>query len=414
MLEIYFKDPRTLDRLRSGSAGPFLDGFAAVLHECGYRGECGALHLRGAAHLGRWAEDLGILIESLNEGTIEAFERHLAHCQCPGQRPSKHRSTVARARGFLDYLRRTGASASTGVPAEKAEQPPLLEAFCRWMRKHRGVTEGTLSVYSRIIVELLKSLGDDPSSYDAEAVRGFVREHASRHGISKAKLTATATRMFLRFLVARGHCCAELDGAIPQVAHWRLSALPRYLPAADVERIVAACDPATPVGSRDRAIVLLLARLALRAGDIASMRIADIDWDDASLLVAGKGRREARLPLSQEVGDAILRYLQHGRPPLDSDRLFLTAIAPWRALRPSGVSSIAVRAIRRAGVESPSHGAHVLRHSAATEMLRQGATLREIGAILRHRSIETTAYYAKVDVAMLQQIAQPWPEVASC
>ena len=222
--------------------------------------------------------------------------------------------------------------------------------------------------------------------------------------------------MFLRFLIAEGKCAAGLDAAIPALAHWRLSSLPRYIQPEEVERIIASCDLNSPIGRRNRAILLLLARLGLRAGDIVKLSLADIDWKGAWLYVSGKGRRQARLPLTQEVGDAIVDYMQYGRAQTDTDVLFIRTRAPFRALASNKtVSTIVARAMRRAGVICRSRGAaHVLRHSVATSMLRQGESLQDIAALLRHRSIETTKIYAKVDVVTLRQIAQPWPEVQSC
>jgi site-specific recombinase XerD len=187
-----------------------------------------------------------------------------------------------------------------------------------------------------------------------------------------------------------------------------------YLPAADIERVITACTSDTPVGLRDRAVVLLLARLGLRAGDIVKMDLGDIDWTHASVRVSGKSRDEVKLPLTQEVGETVLEYLRSGRPPVHDTRLFVRMLAPWRPLQVSSVSAIVARAIARAGIDAPFRGAHVLRHSAATEMLRQGATLQQIGAVLRHRYLDTTAHYAKVDVQHLRDIALPWPEVFPC
>jgi site-specific recombinase XerD len=222
--------------------------------------------------------------------------------------------------------------------------------------------------------------------------------------------------MFVRFMVAEGRCAAGLEGAIPTLAHWRLAALPRYLQPEEVERLIASCDPGSPVGRRDRAILLLLARLGLRAGDIVHLCLNDIDWKEACIHVCGKGRRHAQLPLTQEIGEAIVAYLQNGRPPTKADTLFVRCRAPFRALGShSAVSVIVDRALKRAKVVRPSRGAaHLLRHSVATSMLRQGASLQDIAAILRHRSVETTQIYAKVDIAALRQIAQPWPEVQPC
>ena len=222
--------------------------------------------------------------------------------------------------------------------------------------------------------------------------------------------------MFLRFLIAEGKCSVGLDAAIPAVAHWRLSSLPRYLQAEDVERVIASCDQASAVGKRDRAILLLLSRLALRAGDVWQLRLEDINWKDASIAVSGKSRCETRLPLTQEIGQALVDYLQHGRPQSDSNAVFVRSRAPFRAFAcHAAVSVIVERAMHRAEIACASRGAaHVLRHSAASSMLRQGASLQEIAAILRHRSIETTQIYAKVDVVSLRTITQPWPMVQSC
>jgi integrase/recombinase XerD len=226
----------------------------------------------------------------------------------------------------------------------------------------------------------------------------------------------TALRGYLRFLAAAGLCRPGLDKAVPVVPQWRLSSLPRYLPGGDVERLIASCDLTKSHGIRDRAILLLLARLGLRAGDILTMRLDDIAWDDGTLRVSGKGRREIRLPLPQDAGDALLEYLSRARPRVDDDRIFLRSSAPYQPFSGSSVVSGIVRlALVRAGIaDAPSWGANLLRHSAATSMLRAGASLDAVGTILRHRSVDTTAHYAKVDIAMLQQIAQPWPGEASC
>jgi site-specific recombinase XerD len=222
--------------------------------------------------------------------------------------------------------------------------------------------------------------------------------------------------MFLRFLISEGKCVETLYAAIPALAHWRLSSMPQYLLQEDVEQIIGSCDPRTPVGRRDRAMLLLLARLGLRAGDILGLRLGDIDWKEAAIRVCGKGHLETRLPLTQEVGEAVVDYLRAGRPQTDTDVLFIRAYAPFRAFASQiAISAIVIRAMRRAGVVCPSRGAaHVLRHSLATAMLRHGASLQEIATVLRHRSIETTEIYAKVNVTALQQIAQPWPEVQPC
>jgi site-specific recombinase XerD len=225
------------------------------------------------------------------------------------------------------------------------------------------------------------------------------------------RFALTALRAFLRFTVFEGLTRPGLEQCVPAVPLWRLSALPRYLMPADVQRVIASCDLSKPIGIRDRAILLLLARLALRAGDIVRMLLADVDWSQGTLRVCGKGRREVLLPLPQEVGDAVFAYLRRVRPSAETNRLFLAVRAPIRPFAgPASISVIVRSALDRAGVKDPpSHGANLLRHSAATAMLRAGSSLETIATVLRHRSARTTAHYAKVDVTMLGQVVQPWP-----
>ena len=315
------------------------------------------------------------------------------------------------------FLRHVQGAAVPGIRARQAvtETPALLAAFCAWMRERRGTTELTLYNYSLPIRDLLRCIGNDPSVLDARCLRQFVLKQSQR-GRFMAQRCRTALRMFLRFLIAEGDCRASLLGAIPVVANWRLATLPRYLPPEDIERLISSCDPSTLIGNRDRAILLLLARLGLRAGDIVAMQLPDIDWKNAVLKVSGKSRRQTQMPLTQEVGQAIATYVRCGRPPALADAVFLRSRAPFRAFGShSAVSVIVARAFDRSAVKRPGRGAaHLLRHSVASSMLRGGASLQEISDVLRHRSIETTQIYAKVDVTGLQQIAQPWPETPSC
>jgi site-specific recombinase XerD len=220
----------------------------------------------------------------------------------------------------------------------------------------------------------------------------------------------TGSRSFLRFLAAIGRCSPLLVDAVPSVARWRLASLPRYLPTSDVARLVDSCPSGKPSGIRDRAVLLLLARLGLRSSDVCALRLQDVDFSQATLRLTGKARVEELLPLPQDVGDAVLLYLERARPASNDRHLFLTG-ARGAAFASSGTVSCIVRgAARRAGVVPPC-GAHRLRHSAAFRMLHEGASLEAIGAVLRHRSLDSTAIYAKVDVRTLRLIAQPWPEV---
>jgi site-specific recombinase XerD len=265
--------------------------------------------------------------------------------------------------------------------------------------------------------QLLPLLGPDPEVYDAATVRSIILSESQRRRSANTKSIVTALRSYLRYLATQGLCSPSLDQAVPTVAHWKHANLPKYLPAAKVEALINSCDTTTPTGIRDRAILLLLARLGLRAGDVMRLRIDDIDWQQGSLRVCGKGRRVAKLPLPQDAGDALLKYLTEVRPDVAIAKIFLRSMAPCRPFVESstGISTIVRRALVRAGIDdAPSRGAHMLRHSAATILLRSGMPLAAIGAVLRHRSIDTTARYAKVDVPSLKKIAQPWPGGASC
>lgn len=401
--------------MNPGRAAPYLEGFAAQMASVGHTSLTINGYLSSAIHFGGWVEASGLDFADITEETIQAFGAH--RCQCPGRRSQKHvsRDYTARVQRFAEYLRQQGA---IGVNAgSMAETPSPFSAFRDWLLRHRGLAIVTVERHERLITRMLPLLGTNAGEYNAASVRKVILDQIRGCRPAHAKTMVGALRVYLRFLATSGACQPGLDHALPTVAEWKLSSLPRYLDAQQVARLIESCSRDGQQGLRDRAIVLLLLRLGLRAGDVVGMRPADIDWDEATLLVRGKGRRDVRLPVPQDAGDAVLDYIEHARPRVDIDRVFLCAKAPFRPLRSGPIVSGIVRAaLRRAGIENPpSHGANLLRHSAATMMLRAGATLDEIGTVLRHKSPDTTAHYAKVDIATLQQIAQPWPkESGSC
>lgn len=414
MLTHYYESPHFIELLRNGPGGAHFDGFARELCDAGYAPITARRHVRAAQHLLHWAHQKHIPLEDLGDEQIQSFKRHLPRCRCHSYGHSD-KTLVKGARLFLEYLQHVGIIAPSATVIDPAPSA-LLVAFQNWMRENRNVSDATLYNYSLTVRDLLQTLGESPRRYDARNLRAFVLNRSQQCGMSKAKTMVTPLRMFIRFLIAEGQCSSGLDAAIPSIAQWHLSDLPRYLQPEEVERIIAACNPATPLGIRDRAIVLLLARLALRASDIVRLRLGDIDWANARVRVTGKGRRETYLPFSQEIGDAIVAYLAEVRPRVDRDIVFIRSRAPLDGFAShSAISVIVAKAMQRAGIARATRGAaHVLRHSAATSMLRQGASLYDVATVLRHRSIETTTLYAKVDLGALEQVVQPWPEVHSC
>lgn len=399
-----------------GCVQPYLAGFATELISAGYTVLSARDFMRSAAHLGRWMDSRNIGVGRLDEAAITRFARH--KCECPGvrqhgQRPS--RRVAGRVRQFAEHLVRLGAAPPWATPSPRVLPSPLI-GFRAWMHGQRGIKARTIDRYEWLIEKMLPALGDVPAKYDASVVRQSLLRTIKPLSCSYAKTYVIALRAFLRFLAAQGRCRAHLDRAVPTVPEWKLSALPRYLEADDVERLIASCDLSKPCGVRDRAILLLLARLGLRAGDITAMRLGDLDWRGGTVRVLGKGRKEVRLPLPQDAGDALIEYLVKARPSVDADRVFLCVHAPVRPFTGSAsVSDIVRLALQRAGIQNPpSRGAHLLRHSAATAMLRSGASLDLVAAVLRHRSADMTAHYAKVHIEMLRQIAQPWPEESPC
>lgn len=406
MWDHFLEAPSTRERFRSSGIAVHLGGFAEKLRAQGYALGTACRHLYSAAHLGSFLHDQRRALGSVGDKTLAEFRQHLPRCRCSHNGGASWRSALG-AKLFLEYLRDTGV---VHREQSKASLPPLVRSFRHWLEQQCGYAKPTLVLYGRGAAQLVGCLGDDPSQYDARNLRAFTLEYARRSGQGAAGALIRAVRSFLRYLAIEGKCRVGLDRAIPGVAGWRLSSLPRSLSISELESTIATCDGETRQAARNRAILLLLSRLGLRASDVAGLRLADLDWEDATLLVSGKNRRQARLPLPQDVGDAVLRYLEH-RPEFDSDHVFLRLHAPMGPLNARGVSLIAARAMRRAGVSAHSYGSHTLRHTAATQMLRQGVPLDEIRTLLRHRSLDMTATYAKVDIELLRAVAQPWPEV---
>jgi integrase/recombinase XerD len=412
MLETHLNSPVTTRRLRTGPAADHIDAFADWMHLNGYKPIYISNLLRSLAGWTDWMLAAGFTAQDLLRG-FEACKVAMRAERRVLYRRGPNRHSLTAAARFIQFLQHQGALRLPVTPPSATDRWTVLGEFRSWMLQHRGLTTTTLDVYQGILVGLLDTLGDDARTYSAESLRAFVLNRAHPHGVYRAKSIVVAVRSFIRFLAATGRCRAGLEQAIPGFASWRLSSVPRFLVAEDVERVIGSSSN-NAFGLRDRAVLLLLARLGLRASEVAQLKFVDIDWRNGSLTVCGKGRRQESLPLPQEVGDAILRYLHQGRPPLRVPEVFTSVLAPIHPLTRATVTHIVRSALRRAGIKAPVNGAHLLRHSAATSMLRNGASLAGVGAVLRHRSPMTTAHYAKVDFGLLSEIAQPWPEASSC
>ncbi|MFZ2653464.1 MAG: site-specific integrase [Victivallales bacterium] len=392
-----------------GCLSRYLEDFVEELTLAGYCKSTIGNYIRAGAHFGFWITRKNIVPGCLDEEVISDFASH--YCRCPFIPNRKvSQQYIHMIRRIVDFLVRQGVVQATIIPS--AEEAPVLTSFRNWLSYHRGLSPSTVVRVVRLAGSLCSELGYEPHNYTTEKLRKTACAYAKRNSRPQTKCFITAIRTFIKFLASQGLIRLEMASAIPPIPQWRLSSLPKYLPETDIWRIIESCDTKITNGVRDRAILLMLYRLALRAGDIVAMRIQDIDWEKGTIKLSGKGRLECHLPIPQDVGDALLSYLESARPAIPIERIFLCAKAPWRPLAgPSVVSSIVAAAIRRAGIKNPpSLGASLLRHSAATSMLRAGLELEAVSTILRHRSLDMTAYYAKVDVNMLQGIAQPWPE----
>jgi site-specific recombinase XerD len=327
-----------------------------------------------------------------------------------------HRSDVATARRFLGHLRKKGVIAPTESRGEESALDGLMRRYEAYLKRERGLERVTLDGYRpfvhRFLVERFKDEPPRLETLNASDISSFVQRHACSMTPKRAQLMVSALRSFFRFLLQRGEIVTDLAACVPAVADWRLSTVPKYLGAEAVERLLRSCDQRTGIGRRDHAILLLLARLGLRASEVVAMELDDIDWRAGEIVVRGKGQQHDRLPLLQEVGEALTTYLRQSRPRVSTRRVFVRVRAPLQGFAgPVAISTIVRRAMQRADLQAPGKGvaAHLLRHSLATGMLRDGASMAEIGEVLRHRAPATTEIYAKVDIGSLRSLAQPWP-----
>jgi len=411
MLDRFVSDPATAQRLRRSPLGSHLDAYATALDGLGYaclttRGQVALL-----AELGRWLERQAVAAADLDERVVEAFLTERRR-----RRGGLRRSDAATCRRFLDHLREKGVVSPARSEGEGSALDRLTHRYEAQLRRERGLESVTVASYRSFVRRFLaERFGDEPPQLavlDPPAIAGFVQRQARSMAPKRAQLMGSALRSFFRFALREGEIATDLAACVPTVASWRLATVPKHLGAEAIDRLLGACDPRTGMGRRDYAILLLLARLGLRANEVVSLELGDIDWRAGELVVRGKGQQHDRLPLLEEVGAALATYLHGDRPLAATRRVFVRMRAPRRGFSgPGAISTIVRRALQRADLRAPTKGvaAHLLRHSLATGMLRRGASMAEIGEVLRHRSPSTTEIYAKVDIESLRALAQPWP-----
>ena len=396
----------------TGPLASHIGGFAAQLSRKGYAQN--TVHAKCAvlADLSRWLERRRLPLAALDEGRLTQFLATLR------RRGEARRGDPATGQQLLGYLRDRDDIAAAAQRIDRTAAACLTRDFEEFLHCERGLSRSTVVSYLPIVRSFLdERFGRKALRLEqlrAQDLHGFILREVQRVSRSHGKGVVTALRSFLRFLLQRGAIRTDLARMLPGVASWRLSHLPKTLSPEQVERLLACCDRSTSSGKRDYAILLLLARLGLRGGEVLAMTLDDLDWECGEMVVRGKGQRLERLPLPADVGVALACYLCDVRPVCATRRLFIRMKAPQQGLAgPVAICCIVRRALRRAGLDPELKGAHLLRHSLATDLLRRGASLREIGQLLRHRQPTTTQIYAKVDIAALRGIALPWPRGAS-
>jgi len=396
----------------SGPLELFAAGFADELASVGYSAVAASFQLQLMAHASRWLDGEGLGASGLS---VEAVERFVAARRAAGYTNYLTDRAIA---PLLGYLRGLGVAPVAAATLAQTPVEVLLARYGEYLALERGLTAATVEGYVHAVRPFLAGIGEggggalELDGLSARQVTAFVVVRCPGQSRGAAKMTVTALRSLLGFLHLDGVIPRSLVGAVPSAASWRLSGLPRALEPEHVRRLLDSCDRRTAAGCRDFAILTALVRLGLRAGEVAALQLDDVDWRAGELVVVGKGRRSERLPLPVDVGEAITIYLRDGRPGTAQDRaLFQRVRAPHHGLTTGGVTQIVVSAAKRSGL-GQIH-AHRLRHTAATEMLRAGAPLAEIGQVLRHRQALSTAIYAKVDRQALRQLARPWPGARS-
>jgi site-specific recombinase XerD len=406
--EEYLSSSRLFRRLRSGPHGRLVECYAArlVRDNLVRQGTWRCLNVVGG--LLCWIAKHRRMLADLEERMVEQYLRHRATKQSiqPGDRAALKR--------WLSLLREEGAIAPAELPPLTSHDR-IFSEFDAYLRTERGLAPKSivrhLPIIRRFLHEVCPAGDDDLGKISQQEVIRYIERHAQDWSPGTGKAMCWSLRAFLRYLHHQGLNSRALADCVPSIRRWKLASLPTFLPAAQVQKALDGCDRATPMGRRDYAILMMLAKLGLRADEVATLTLDDIDWRASEMLVRAKGRQRARMPIPPDVGAAIVGYLRNGRPKSSCRRLFIRALAPHVGFASGcAITMIAKTALDRVGIKGCAHrGAHIFRHSLATELLRSGATLTEIGQLLRHESHDTTRIYAKVDIEALRTLSLPWP-----
>jgi len=404
MLSEFFVYPGVIAKLEVGPLGPHISSFVQSQKQQGHTRSVVRVQARVVARLSRWLQRRDLVARELCEARLDEFL---------GKREGSRHGVPAAVRAFLDHLRRAGVvTPKKPVRQSSSFREVLHRDFIDHLRGERRLAGSTVKAYVSfarlLLAESCRSNRAGLLKLDAAGVTGFVLRHARAGSPGVAQNMTTALRAFLRFLHVRGEIRSDLAACVPTVPSWHLTRLPVALKAPEIARLIRACDRKSAAGLRDRAVLALLSRLGLRACEVAALKLDDINWSTGEITVRGKGSVGV-LPLPTDVGAALAAYAHRGRPACTTRQFFISLRAPFRGLTSHGVTCTVHRALDRAGLNPPRRGAHLLRHTAASEMLRRGASLGEIGDVLRHRKIDTTAIYAKVDLPTLRALAQRWP-----
>jgi len=358
----------------------------------------------------RWTQCQNIALAQLDDATIAAFVIRLT-----GAPEVRVQFESAVLRLLLAYLRGEGIVRSP-TPDYGSAIDHINASYVDYLRQDRGLAENSVLVYAPFVRDFVttQASGDGrvfPDAFDAKMLRDHLLVRSNGRSGEYMRLMAVALRSFCHFLFLRGDTPRDLAGSVPTVSKWRQSSVPRFLTPEQEERVLSCTDRSTPRGRRDYAILLLLARLGMRAGEIVSLELDDIRWRSGEIVVHGKGAMVEHVPLLSDVGEALAIYLHEGRGTSASRRVFLRMWAPRVGLTgPSAIGSVARLAFARAGFQPACRGAaHLFRHGLATAMIRHGASMAEIAEVLRHRSQDSTAIYAKVSFEALRGVARAWP-----